>query len=190
MTIYSWLILAFWLLLLVTWAVLAGRAKRTTDNGGRWWREIALRLAILVVVLLVVRSFSHAPRNVRLYAVNRSTVAGFIGVVLCALGVGLAILARIHLGRNWGLPMSRKENPELVTTGPYATIRHPIYTGIFLAAFGSAISQGVLWLLPLFILGPYFFHSARREEQFLITQFPEQYPAYMRRTKMLLPYVL
>ena len=54
--------------------------------------------------------------------------------MLVALGLGLAIWARAHIGRNWGLPMSRKAYPELVTSGPYAVIRHPIYVGILLAA--------------------------------------------------------
>jgi len=86
--------------------------------------------------------------------------------------------------------MSRKDNPELVTTGPYALVRHPIYSGLLLAILGSAIGQSVFWLLPLIVYGPQFILSARREEELLIEQFPERYPAYMERTKMLLPLVL
>ena len=105
------------------------------------------------------------------------------------LGIGLAVWARVHLDRNWGMPMSRKQNPELVTTGPYAFVRHPIYTGIILAMFGSMIGESPFWVLPLILSGTYFVFSARREEAFMDAQFPERYRAYMKRTKMLLPFV-
>lgn len=115
---------------------------------------------------------------------------GAIGAVCTALGIGLAIFARAYLGRNWGVPMSRKENPELVTGGPYAFIRHPIYAGVILAMLGSMIGESVYWTLPLILFGAYFIYSARREEQLMSTQFPEQYPSYIKRTKMFVPFVL
>lgn len=90
-------------------------------------------------------------------------------------------------GRNWGLPMSRKEQPELVTSGPYALIRHPIYTGLILAMLGSASAVNVLLALLLVPVGAYFIYSARREEAVMLQQFPEQYAAYMARTGMLAP---
>jgi len=110
--------------------------------------------------------------------------------VICGLGIGLAVVARAYLGRNWGMPMSRKENPELVTSGPYAFVRHPIYGGLLLAMLGSVLGQSVLWLLPLIVYGPYFIFSARREESLLTGQFAERYRLYMSRTKMLVPFVL
>ena len=115
---------------------------------------------------------------------------GLIGFVFCVLGIGLAMLGRAYLDRNCGMPKSKNENAELVTTGPYALVRHPIYSGMLLAMLGSAIGQSVLWLLPLIVYGPHFILSARREETLLIEQCPERYRAYMKRTKMLLPFVL
>jgi protein-S-isoprenylcysteine O-methyltransferase Ste14 len=192
MTIYNWLIVALWFLLVATWVASAGHAKLTIGGGRAWRREIALRLVILISVLLALRLLvlSYGLRNVGHYAVNRSPIMGLIGVAFCAAGVGLAVLARFYLGRNWGMPMSQKENPELVTTGPYAIVRHPIYMGMLLAMLGSAIGQSIFWMLPLVLCGPYFIYSARREEKLMAEQFPEQYPGYMKRTKMLLPYVL
>lgn len=192
MTIYSWLIPVLWLAFLAVWAVSGLRAKRSIRSGMGWWREIALRLVIIALILIGLRlfGFSHAVQMMRLHAINRSPVAGLIGAALCAGGVGLAILARLYLGRNWGMPMSRKEEPELVTAGPYAVIRHPIYTGILIAILGSAIGLSILWMFPLVLAAPYFIYSARREERLMIEQFPDQYPAYMRRTRMLLPYLL
>lgn len=102
---------------------------------------------------------------------------GLAGVGFCALGVGLAILARTYLGRNWGMPMSRKENPELVTSGPYALVRHPIYGGMLLAMLGSTLGESVFWVLPFILFGIYFIYSATREERLMVRQFPDRYPA-------------
>jgi protein-S-isoprenylcysteine O-methyltransferase Ste14 len=191
MAIYRALIIACWFVVLVTWIASAPSAKRTT-GGGRWGRGIGLRVAVLILVLLASRltGVGDALRNVLPSAINRNPIAGLIGVLLSALGVGLAVSARIALGRNWGMPMSRIEKPELVTSGPYAVIRHPIYTGLLVATLGSAIGLSILWLLPLVVSGPYLIYSARREEQLMMEQFPEQYSAYMKRTKMLIPRVL
>ena len=96
-------------------------------------------------------SISHGLRHATLYLANRSAI---LGVALCALGVGLAIYARFYLGSNWGLPMSRKANPELITSGPYAFVRHPIYSGLLLAMIGSALAESVTWALEFLIFGP------------------------------------
>ena len=106
------------------------------------------------------------------------------------LGIGLAILARAYLDQNWGTDTADRQQAELLTTGPYALVRHPLYGGLLFAMLGSAIGQSLLWLLPLIVYGPYFVRGARREEELLIEKFPDRYPAYMKRTKMLLPFVI
>jgi protein-S-isoprenylcysteine O-methyltransferase Ste14 len=88
------------------------------------------------------------------------------------------------------MPMSQKEDPELVTTGPYSKVRHPIYTGIISAMIGTALALSLLWLIVAAILGGYFIFSATREEKFMASQFPATYPAYKRSTRMLIPYIL
>lgn len=191
MPIYSIIIPALWLILVVVWAVSAFTAKRSV--GGRAWRrEIGLRIGILVLVLVALRvpGIRNALRGARPYAVNTATALGVAGIALCTLGVGLALWARLSLGRNWGMPMSRKENPELVTGGPYAYVRHPIYGGIILAMIGSALGQSPFWLAPLVLIGGYFVFSARREERLMTEQFPQAYADYRRRTKMFIPFVV
>ena len=187
MTICGWLIFAPWLALVAYWIRSAGRLRQS--GGGRWiwWREIAIRLGFFALVMLAVRAAVVADvlPNAGLYALNVSIPMGLIGFALCALGIGLAVLGRAYLDRG-----SKKENQELVTSGPYAFVRHPIYGGLLLAMLGSAIGQSVFWLLPLSAYGPGFILSARREERFLSDQFPERYQAYMKRTRMLIPYVL
>ena len=191
MTIYGWLIPALWTTLVVYWASSAAVVRRSTGSRWIWWREIAVRLAFfaLVILALQVAVKSHALPNAPPHALNTDTLMGLIGFVCSALGIGLAILGRAHLGRNHGTPMSNKASFELVTTGPYALVRHPIYGGILLAVLGSAVGQSVFWLLPLIVYGPVFIRSARREERHLSEQFPESYRAYEKRTNMLLPFV-
>jgi protein-S-isoprenylcysteine O-methyltransferase Ste14 len=87
------------------------------------------------------------------------------------------------------MPMTRRAEPELVTTGPYSRVRHPIYTGIILAMLGTALATSVYGLIAVAILSGYFIFSATREESFLARQFPGTYPAYKHSTKMLVPFV-
>ena len=86
--------------------------------------------------------------------------------------------------------MTQRENPELVTAGPYAVIRHPIYTGILASTLGSAIAITPLMFLIFLLVAVYFIYSARQEEKRMALLFPAQYPAYRARTKMLLPFIL
>jgi protein-S-isoprenylcysteine O-methyltransferase Ste14 len=143
------IIAGLWLLFVAYWAVAAVGAKRSAS--GRLWRSgIGLRLVVILLIAAMLRSpslrefLAQTQRSAR-HADN----LGWTGVALCVLGFGLGVYARWHLGRNWGMPMSRKEQPELVTIGPYAVIRHPIYTGLILAMLGSTIGVNVSWALLL-----------------------------------------
>jgi len=113
-----------------------------------------------------------------------------LGVVLCALGVAVAIWARVCLGDNWGMPMTRRADPHLITSGPYAYVRHPIYTGILLGLTGTmlATSPARLFGWPLVAL-VYFHIAAMREERDMLKAFPEEYRAYMSKTRRLIPFV-
>jgi protein-S-isoprenylcysteine O-methyltransferase Ste14 len=189
MTIFHAIIPALWLVFAAYWGISALSAKRSLGITP-WWQQGLLRGGIVVLIVAAIH-FSSAGRLLRaVHAYQaQSPLLGAIGAALVLLGVGFAVYARIYLGRNWGMPMSRKENPELVTGGPYAFVRHPIYSGIFLAMLGSAIGESILWAVPLVLFAPYFIYSARREEELMREQFPARYPDYMARTKMIVPFV-
>jgi protein-S-isoprenylcysteine O-methyltransferase Ste14 len=174
-----------WLTLLVVWLFGAARAKRTIVRRA-WTREIGVRLVVIVLVAIALRNQNKPGALIAV----RGPVMVWIGFVTTVCGIGLAILARWYLGRNWGMPGSRKENPDLITTGPYRVIRHPIYSGILLALAGTAMADNLIWAIPLVIFVPYFLYNARREERIMLELFPAQYPAYKKRTKMLVPFVL
>lgn len=112
-----------------------------------------------------------------------------LGLALFALGLAFAVWARVHIGRNWGTPMTRKDDPELVTSGPYHLVRHPIYSGILIAGVGTATALSWLWLLAVGLAGLYFLYSATVEERYLTDHFPDAYPAYKHSTKMLVPFI-
>ncbi len=168
---------AFWLY----WLAAAFSVKR-----GRvpWSRQLRIRAVIVVITILLMRF-----RVFRALALNTDPWRAGLGLVLFAAGLGLAVWARVHIGRNWGAPMTQKDEPELVTSGPYHLVRHPIYSGILAAGVGTAVALSWTWLIAVVLAGVYFLYSATVEERYLSEQLPDTYPAYKRRTKMLLPFI-
>ena len=180
---YAWFIDACWAVFIVYWIISSFSAKRTlnrTYGSGFWWR-----MGVIVIILTMLNFSGIRADNSFVPSQNM----GLIGCALTALGVALAIWARVYLANNWGMPMSVKENPELVTTGPYAFIRHPIYTGALLAMFGSALVVGVFWGVVFVLFATYFIYSVFEEEKIMRKEFPYEYAAYMKRTKRLIPFI-
>jgi protein-S-isoprenylcysteine O-methyltransferase Ste14 len=169
---------AFWLY----WLVAAFSMKR-----GRvlWSRELRIRAVLAVVVILLIRFGAF-----RGHGLHTDPWRAGIGLVLFAVGLGFAIWARRHIGRNWGTPMTQKSEPELVTSGPYHLVRHPIYSGILAAGIGTAAALSWQWLIAVALAGVYFLYSATVEERYMTDRFPDDYPVYKRSTKMLVPFIL
>ncbi len=85
--------------------------------------------------------------------------------------------------------MSEKADPELITTGPYRAIRHPIYSGIILAMADTTVAVSLYWLIAVILLAGYFLYSAAMEERYMAKRFPEAYPRYKQSSKMLIPFI-
>ncbi len=181
----------FWVVLWTYWLISALSAKRSVRSGLRWSRG-ASRLGIFIAVVVLVRLVGSRQflADIAWRTHPPGGVAAITGVIVCAAGVALAIWARVQLGRNWGMPMSLREEPELVTSGPYAYVRHPIYSGLLLAMLGSAIAVSPNWLVFFAAFFLYFSYAARVEEGHMTKRFPDAYPEYQRRTKMLIPLLL
>ena len=167
---------AFWLY----WLVAAFSTKR-----GRvpWSRELGIRAVIAVLVILLIRLGAFRAHQ---STPNRGALALASPV---RPGLGFAIWARVHIGRNWGTPMTQKDDPELVTSGPYRLVRHPIYSGILIAGVGTAVALSWQWLTAVVLAGVYFVYSATVEERYLTEQLPDAYPVYKHSTKMLVPFI-
>jgi protein-S-isoprenylcysteine O-methyltransferase Ste14 len=176
-----------WVVFWIYWFAAAirtrGGAGHVAMLPGR--RFAGIRLGVVVVLILLIRA-----RVFRDAGITSNAWLEAIGAALVVAGLSLAIWARRSLGRNWGTPMSQKTDPELVTSGPYRRVRHPIYSALLLAILGTAVAVG--WYLAIvgIILGAYFVYCARKEEQYMASQFPDDYSTYKRSTKMLIPFVL
>jgi protein-S-isoprenylcysteine O-methyltransferase Ste14 len=118
--------------------------------------------------------------------------AGFdpAGAVMVAVGLGFAVLARLHLAGNWSGTVTLKRDHELVRSGPYALVRHPIYTGMLLAAVGTVIAAD-RWatLIALALMAAAFLRKIVIEERFMRDAFGPAYADYSRATARLVPFL-
>jgi protein-S-isoprenylcysteine O-methyltransferase Ste14 len=177
--------IGLWFFFYLYWAISAIGVKKSV-RGRPWSQSAGLRILLVIVAVLLLRIF-HVTRTVHVR--SSSNVLNGIGVVLCVAGLAFAVWARLHLGRNWGPPMSLREGHEIITTGPYRYVRHPIYSGILLALLGSGLSAGRRWFVAFIVVSAFFIFSARTEERLMLQQFPNEYPEYKKRTKALIPFV-
>ena len=177
---------ALWILFGLYWLVSALKRKKTKRRE-TWGQRFVYTLPLVAAAELLVRPETRygwlGARFVR-----ENSAVEWSGVLLTAAGVSVAFWARWHLGANWSGVVTLKEGHELIRTGPYRNIRHPIYTGILLALFGTVVAMGeVRGLLAVVIAWLSFYWKARREESFLSEEFGEEFAAHAKQTGMFLP---
>jgi protein-S-isoprenylcysteine O-methyltransferase Ste14 len=169
-----------WLVFWIYWIASAATSKESVSGG---WRTRLTGVSAVGVFVI-----AGAIRGGGL-AVHSVLLAG-AGALVFACGIALAVWARLHLGRNWGMPMTRRAEPELVTSGPYRFVRHPIYSGLLAATLGTALVNNLLGLIVVAVLVGYFYYCGTVEERNLAAAFPAAYPKYRSGTKMLIPFLL
>lgn len=184
---YKW-IDALWMLFGLYWLVSALKRKKTKQR-----ETVVQRLGYVLPLVVAFYLLSQPGAHYGWLGarfVPYSPAVEWIGVLLTAAGVGVAFWARWHLGANWSGTVTLKEEHELIRTGPYRAIRHPIYTGILLALLGTAVANGeVRALLAVGIAWISFYIKARREESFLAQEFGTGFAEHLRHTGMFLPRV-
>jgi protein-S-isoprenylcysteine O-methyltransferase Ste14 len=169
-----------WIVFWIYW--LASAATSNVSVSGGWRTRLTGVSAVSVFLIAgVLRTGGLAVHSVILES---------IGAVLFAGGLALAVWARLHLGRNWGMPMTQRAEPKLITSGPYRFVRHPIYTGLLTAILGTTLVNNLLGLVIVAVLIAYFYYCGTVEERNLTATFPAAYPEYKARTKMLIPFLL
>jgi protein-S-isoprenylcysteine O-methyltransferase Ste14 len=148
-----------------------------------------LPLAIAILLIGPGEWFRGSWLGERMYP-GSETIA-VVGALLTMLGVAFACWARYVLGRNWSSVVQVKEDHELIQTGPYHWVRHPIYTGLLLAFFGTAMAIGE-WrgAICVAIVAVSFWFKLKLEERWMRENFGSTYEQYMARTKALIPGVL
>ncbi|MFZ3216225.1 MAG: isoprenylcysteine carboxylmethyltransferase family protein [Candidatus Acidiferrales bacterium] len=177
---------ASWLVFLLYWLISAFRVKKTARRQNPVERMLYVLFMIAGFLLLNANNYPLGVLD-RRFLPDARWIA-WLGSYLCAAGVLFSIWARYTIGQDWSAEVQIKEGHELVRSGPYARIRHPIYTGILLAALGTAILIGEYRaLLAVAVLFFGFVHKARNEESFLAVEFGAAFAEHRRRTGFFLP---
>lgn len=182
------LILVLWLIGAAYWIVAAQSAKTV-----RVREPLATRLPFLLqMIVTAVLLWPHEwPGWLDLKVVGGGWDRFWIAVALVTLGLALAIWARRILGDNWSGFVTVKEGHELVQSGPYRRIRHPIYSGILLMILGTGLAGGrvhALLAFPIALLALWL--KSRMEERWMAAEFGERYAAYRQSSWALIPLVL
>jgi protein-S-isoprenylcysteine O-methyltransferase Ste14 len=183
---YGYVIVASWLVLMTVWVLGAFTAKRdvSSSSGIVLW---LWRLLLLGLLIYALRNPYDDASILERELFNFGPAVSWVGAFLTVVGIAFAIWARSRLGRNWG--SHPKEDHVLVTSGPYAYVRHPIYTGAILALFGSALTGSIVAVV-LFIISIIFcLRRIDKEERMMLSLFPGQYPTYQARTRQFIPFV-
>ena len=186
---YTELAYIAWAMLVVIWVVASFGTKKTASVTHKGEQIVAFIIMCIGFGLIFNRQ--TLPWGLSYYLLHPAAQSSLLGDVFALSGVVFAIWARIALGKNWsGVAATIKKDHQLVESGPYAYVRHPIYGGFLTAAIGTAFTIGtVASFLAVIFLFTAFTIRIRREEEMLTLQFPDKYPAYMTRTKALIPYL-
>lgn len=161
-----------WIVFLMVWSAAALTSKPRDKNTGS-----SVRLPLGLIILAVILVSNGRIENTWLARPLLPNPPWLIltGAALTFSGMALAFWARFHLARNWGPPATMRVGHELVTSGPYAYIRHPIYVGMSVALAGTAMAIGnVLAVVVAVLVIVRFLWAARRENALLVRQFGEQ----------------
>jgi protein-S-isoprenylcysteine O-methyltransferase Ste14 len=182
-----WFIAGCWIAWALYWMTMAFGAKRTVERGGFFgYRVVA---GLLIGGLIAAGRLLHVSAHARLWQTNLALGIATDAVVLA--GAAFTVWARITLGRNWSAEVTFKEDHELIESGPYALVRHPIYTGLIVMALGTAISYGRASGFGLLVaLCGGLWWKARLEERIMSRHFPGAYAAYRARVRAIIPFVL
>ena len=180
---------AVWVTVGIVWAIGAFVTKTTKRMEAPGPRSVHIALVAAAFFLLFSTRARLGPLVWRF--MPESHASAYAGLALTVAGAALAIWARVFLGGNWSSSVTIKENHKLVRTGPYAVVRHPIYSGFLLAMAGTAIALGeARGLLALILAFLAWRLKSRVEEGFMIEQFGAEYEEYERQVKALIPFVL
>jgi protein-S-isoprenylcysteine O-methyltransferase Ste14 len=175
-----------WIVFVLYWIVSAIRTRDTLQTESSASRYAILLIEIAGFVLLFRHSAGVGFLGERF--MRRTLASAIIGSILTWMGIGLAIWARYHLAEYWSARITIKQDHQLIRTGPYARLRHPIYSGIILATIGSAvvIDQWRCVLGVCLVLIGYCI-KARKEETMLTQQFGDAFREHQKQTGFLIP---
>jgi protein-S-isoprenylcysteine O-methyltransferase Ste14 len=175
-----------WIVFVVYWIIAGIKTRATRSQESFTSRYTILLLEVVGYALIFIRSTGIGVLETKF--MPRSMASAILGVIVTWSGIGLAIWARYHLAENWSARITIKEDHQLIRTGPYSRLRHPIYSGLILATIGSAIVidewRCVLGVC-LVVIG--YCLKARKEEAMLIQQFGDVFREHQKHAGFLFP---
>lgn len=186
----TWLVIFIWVAWFALWRLATpdGAAPEEDEKESAWSRASYLAPMLLVIILMIGPGW---PPWLEHQLIPGGWVRYWIGVAVLASGLGLTVWARRVLGKNWSGRIAIQDDQQLVRTGPYHLIRHPIYTGGLIAILGSAVASGsVSGFLALALACAALGLKIRIEERWMLEKFGDQYAEYRRSSWNLVPYLL
>jgi len=131
---------AVWTAIFVLWAISSIMSKPIVRTQDDWRGRAALWVVMLGWFLLFNNGFNLGPLDARL--IPDTPAIAYTGFSIAIVGLAFAVWARVYIGRDWSAAVTLQEGHKIVRTGPYAIVRHPIYSGFMLASLGTAIALG------------------------------------------------
>src|SRR5579863_8934206 len=178
-----------WILFFLYWQIKAVNTKTTKRLEPAASRILRVFIFLIAITLLMTTRIPLPWLYLQLWPVGLWPF--WLGAAVTIAGLLFAVWAREHLGSNWSRSVTIKQDHELITTGPYAVVRHPIYTGILAGFLGMAIAiSQVRGFIAFGLIFLAFWLKLSMEEQWMRSQFGETYAAYARHTAALVPYLL
>jgi protein-S-isoprenylcysteine O-methyltransferase Ste14 len=172
----------------IVWTILLAAALigQVVWRHGARRREAGFGVDFLVFVpFILVFALASLPPHLGRYQGNAVTLAA--GAVVAGSGLALYLVSHLYLRGNWSISAAVVEGQELITSGPYARVRHPMYASMVLITLGSGLLiDNYYMLLATILVAAVYYVRARREEELLGEEFP-QYADYVRQTRMFLP---
>jgi protein-S-isoprenylcysteine O-methyltransferase Ste14 len=177
-----------WFAMFGVWVLTGFNLKDTARSRSEGSSRIAVYIVWAGWWLLFTHGFRIDPLSRRVLEPSVSTA--YIGLAITVVGLVFAVLARLYIGKNWSALIQVREGHELIQTGPYAVVRHPIYSGLMLATLGTAIAYGELsGFLGFVLVVAAWGYKSRLEEAAMAEQFGAQYEKYRSQVKGLIPFV-
>ena len=191
----QYVIICCWVIFGLYWFISSSSLKSIQETKG-WlagnWHGIWLLIGGLFLSNLpFLAKVGVSSSSLTILLIPSSIVINVVIIVFAVTGLIVALIARRTLAGNWSRAVAFKEDHELITTGLYHYVRHPIYTGVLLMILATALSVGTLSAgigFVVIVLGLWL--KLRAEEEILTKHFPKEYLAYKDRTKALIPYVV
>jgi protein-S-isoprenylcysteine O-methyltransferase Ste14 len=185
---------ACWIIFLLYWFISAQSVKSVQETrgwlGGNWYPILYMLGFLLMANLRFLSRFGVPTKTLSIPLFPHTILINVVIMILLIGGVTIAIRARRTLAGNWSNAVALKKNHELITSGLYQYVRHPIYTGMLLMFLGTALSFGTLGAMIGFLIILIGILFKLKQEEILMTKhFAQEYTSYKKRTKTLIPFL-